>query len=260
MRYPDLNFFPDNLTLEMLATEAKMLGLFVFIPRLPFCQNLARIIGQHVDVSVMSQKRMLPVEQEPQKLYSLSLNAQTLNNFILLQVSTSLISRCTLKTFVCGAACQRAGLPDVIWPALHTWELLVGYTLVELGRKQAVSSLAKLPKQIGSSAQRWPSFPSGHFFSTPCSATWLYSQPDTESLWACFAAYLIICQTLQAHCWCQQFMKIGLIIPAGNCTWGQMSFLCLILKSFRQIRHLKDGLRFKCFWVPLLGMNCSKKG
>lgn len=171
MRYPDLNFFPDNLTLEMLATEAKMLGLFVFIPRLPFCQNLARIIGQHVDVSVMSQKRMLPVEQEPQKLYSLSLNAQTLNNFILLQVSTSLISRCTLKTFVCGAACQRAGLPDVIWPALHTWELLVGYTLVELGRKQAVSSLAKLPKQIGSSAQRWPSFPSGHFFSTPCSAT-----------------------------------------------------------------------------------------
>lgn len=85
---------------------------------------------------------MLKVEQEPQKLYSLSLNVQTYNNFILLQVSTFLISR--YAALVCGAVCQPAGLPDVIWPALYTWEVLVGYTLMELGRKQAVSSLTDL--------------------------------------------------------------------------------------------------------------------
>lgn len=138
----------------MLATGTKILRFFVFLPRLPFWQNLVRSIGQHIDVAVMSQKRMLKVEQEPQKLYSLSRNAQTHNNFILLQVSTFLISRCTGKAFVCEAACQPASLPDVIWPALHTWEVLVGYLLMELGRKQAVSSLTELSKQISSSTWR----------------------------------------------------------------------------------------------------------
>lgn len=73
-------------------------------------------------------KKNAEVETKPSKLYCLSLNAQT-HNSILLQGSTFLLSRCAGKAFVCGEACQPAGIPDVICPALHTWEVLVGYTL-----------------------------------------------------------------------------------------------------------------------------------
>lgn len=132
-------------------------------------------------------KRMLKVEQEPQKLCNLSLKAQTHNNFILLWVSSFLMTRCTGKAFVCGTACQLTSLSDMNWPALHAWEELVGCMLMELGKKQDVSSLKELSKQTSSSIQRWPSFLQA--FSSPLHAL----QHDytlslaQKPLWACLA-------------------------------------------------------------------------
>lgn len=165
---------------------------------------------------------MLKEELRPQKLHSLPLRAQ-IHNFTLLQDSIFLISGCTRKVFVCGAKCQPANLPGVIWPALHTWEVLVVYMFEELRRKQALSSLTETSKQASSSAQRWTSFPPRAFLlpSVLCN---VILKPDTKSPWVLFTANLLLWttmffQTRQVHCWCQHFMKITLIIPAGNFTW-----------------------------------------
>lgn len=181
----------------MLATWVKILRFFVVLPRLPFWQNLVRSIGQLIDMTVMSQKRMLKVEQEPQKLYSLSLNVQTYNNFILLQVSTFLISRYAGKALVGGGSLPTSWLTwcDLACPLPLGSAGGIHIDGAGEGSKLSLLWLSFLSAlyQISSSTQRWYSFPSGHFFSTPFSATWLYPQPDTKSSWACFAVYLIIC-------------------------------------------------------------------
>lgn len=161
----------------------------------------------------MSQKRMLKVEQEPQKLYSLSLNVQTYNNFILLQISTFLISR--YAALVCGAVCQPAGLPDVIWPALYTWEVLVGYTLMELGRKQAVSSLTDLSI----------SFVSDEF---------LYSEMVLFPLRP-FLFHSILCDMAVPSAWHKKLMSLLCCLPSN--LWEHF--------SFKTCRHIADA---NCLW------------
>lgn len=88
-------------------------------------------------------------------------------------VTIFLISGCMRKVLVCGAICQPASLPGMIWPALHTWEVLVVYMFEELRRKQALSSLTEPSKQSSSSAQRRPSFPPRAFLcpSVLCNVT-----------------------------------------------------------------------------------------
>jgi len=129
--------------------------------------------GQHVNVTAISLKeKMLKEEWRLQKLHHLSLRAQ-IHNFTLLQDTIFLISGCMRKVLVCGAICQPASLPGMIWPALHTWEVLVVYMFEELRRKQALSSLTEPSKQSSSSAQRRPSFPPRAFLcpSVLCNVT-----------------------------------------------------------------------------------------
>lgn len=122
--------------------------------------------------AISLKEKLLKEELRPQKLCSLPLRAQ-IHDFTFLQDSIFLIAGCTRKVFVCKATCQPANLPGVIWPALHTWEVLVVHMFEELKRKQALSSLIETYTQTSSSAQRWPSFPTRAFLcpSVLCNMT-----------------------------------------------------------------------------------------
>lgn len=193
--------------------------------------------GQHIDVlKKKNQQNKIKIKKihvergtRASKMHSLPFSTPTHNNLVLLQVTSFWYPGVQGKHLSVGQlASQRAYLAwsDLPYtPGKCWWDT---HRRSSGGSKLSLLWLSFLNRSVPLLRDGLPPPPPRAFLSTPCCAVWLCSQDDiadTKNLWVPFPANqfvwrMIYFQTLQTHCWCQHFMKIGLIILAGNCTWG----------------------------------------
>lgn len=134
------------------------------------------------------KKRMLKVEQEPQ------------NHLVSSLMHIVFCYRSPLSWYP-GAQVEHLSVGQLASQLAHqTWSTLSstlgkcwwdtgGWTWE--GSKLSLPILSFLNRSVPLLGDG-PLAPPSHF-STPCSLTWLYSQPDTKSLWACFAISQKLC-------------------------------------------------------------------